>query len=155
MSFARIVKSWKQIYNSAFSNEIEVAPLINLDNLAPSYDEIEEDLEKLDFPEQIINEKKIKINKKNQASIGILNKITAKVSNIKIYSGEEKKIFDLKILNKACHISLPEEDPLIAVYLVVDDLKSENSFSGWMIKDLPSLSIMEHSLYDVWVNDCF
>ena len=88
------------------------------------------------------------------ASIGILNKVTAQVSSVEILSGKEVLVYDLKILNKACHISLPEEKPLIAVYLIVDDLKGANNFSGWMIKDLPSVSSMEHPLYDIWIKDC-
>ena len=27
-------------------------------------------------------------------------------------------------------------------------------FNGWMIKSLPSISSMEHPIYDLWVNDC-
>ena len=51
-------------------------------------------------------------------------------------------------------MSLPEEKLLVGVYLIVDDLKGDNDFSGWMIKDLPSISSMEHPLYDIWVEDC-
>ena len=84
----------------------------------------------------------------------MLNKVTAQVSSIEIPAGEEVLIYDLKVLNKSCHISLPEENPLVAVYLIIDDLKGENNFSGWMVKDLPSISSMEHPLYDIWVKDC-
>ena len=86
--------------------------------------------------------------------MGLLNKVTARVSSIEILSGEEIELHGLRITNKSCHISLPEEKLLVGVYLIVDDLKGDNDFSGWMIKDLPSVSSMEHPLYDIWVKDC-
>ena len=86
--------------------------------------------------------------------MGLLNKVTARVSSIEILSGEEIELYGLRITNKSCHISLPEEKLLVGVYLIVDDLKGDNDFSGWMIKDLPSISSMEHPLYDIWVEDC-
>ena len=140
--------------NYSNSNEIEVAPLINLDEIAPSYDESDENLDNLEIEIEIDNSEEVKTHGKNMASLGILNKVTAQVSNVEIASGEEIELYGLKITNKSCHISLPEEKPLIGVYLIIDDLKGDKGFSGWMIKDLPSISSMEHPLYDIWVNDC-
>ena len=140
--------------NYSNSNEIEVAPLINLDEIVPSYDESDENLDNLELEIEIDNSEGVKAYGKNIASLGILNKVTAQVSNIEIASGEEIELYGLKITNKSCHISLPEEKPLIGVYLIIDDLKGDKGFSGWMIKDLPSISSMEHPLYDIWVNDC-
>ena len=136
------------------SNEIDIAPLLNLDNIAPSYDDFNEDLNDTNIiTEDLLSEGS---NGKNKglALIGVLNKVTAQVSSIEILSGKEVLIYDLKIFNKSCHVSLPEEKPLVAVYLVVDDLNGKNNFSGWMVKDLPSISSMEHPLYDIWVKDC-
>ena len=140
--------------NYSNSNEIEVAPLINLNEIAPSYDELDENLDDFDIAPKINTNKKLESISKSLASIGILNKVTAQVSSIEILSGKEVLVYDLKIINIACYISLPEEKPLIAVYLIVDDLKGANNFSGWMIKDLPSVSSMEHPLYDIWIKDC-
>ena len=136
------------------SNEIEIAPLINLDDITPSYDESNENLDDLELETEIDTNKEFKTNIKNLATLGLLNKITAGVSSIEILSGDEIELYGLKITNKSCHISLPEEKPLVGVYLVVDDLRGDNDFTGWMIKDLPSISSMEHPLYDIWVEDC-
>tara|TARA_B110000444_G_scaffold239131_1_gene253294 strand:- start:267 stop:755 length:489 start_codon:yes stop_codon:yes gene_type:complete len=143
-------------FNVSYSNsiEIEVAPLINLDEIVPSYDESDENLDDLELEIEIDTNKKIKTSIKNLATLGLLNKVTAEVSSIKILSGEEIDLYGLKVINKSCHISLPEDKPLVGVYLIVDDLKGDNDFSGWMIKDLPSISSMEHPLYDIWVEDC-
>lgn len=140
--------------NYSSANEIEVAPLINLNEIAPSYDDLDEDLINLDIPVEVGENNKFYDSNKNSAHIGVLDKVTAEVSSIEILSGEEVLIHDLKIINKSCYISLPEEKPLVAVYLVVEDTKGENNFSGWMVKGLPSVSSMEHPLYDIWVKDC-
>ena len=140
--------------NTVNSNEIDIAPLLNLDNISPSYDDFDENLnDKNIILDDLLSEELVGKNK-DLAFIGVLNKVTAQVSSIEISAGEEVLIYDLKIFNKSCHISLPEEKPLVAVYLVIDDLKGKNNFSGWMVKDLPSISSMEHPLYDIWVKDC-
>ena len=136
------------------TTEIEVAPLINLDDIAPSYDEFDENFESKDLIDTTNRSTSKELDTSKKATIGILNKITAKVSTVEIALGQEKSIYDLLISNKACHISLPEEKPLVAVYLLIKDLKSNVNFSGWMIKDLPSVSSLEHPLYDVWVKNC-
>ena len=136
------------------TTEIEVAPLINLDDIAPSYDDLDENLESKDLIDKMSSSTSKEPDTSKTATIGILNKITAKVSTIEIVLGQEKSIYDLLISNKACHISLPEEKPLVAVYLLIKDLSSNANFSGWMVKDLPSVSSLEHPLYDVWVKNC-
>ena len=140
--------------NTVNSNEIDIAPLLNLDNIAPSYDDFDENLNDTNIILDDLLSEKSGGKSKDLAFIGVLNKVTAQVSSIEIPAGEEVLIYDLKIFNKSCHISLPEEKPLVAVYLVIDDLKGKNNFSGWMVKDLPSISSMEHPLYDIWVKDC-
>ena len=140
--------------NTVNSNEIDIAPLLNLDNIAPSYDDFDENLNDTSIILDDLLIEELGGKKKDLAFIGVLNKVTAQVSSIEIPAGEEVLIYDLKVLNKSCHISLPEENPLVAVYLIIDDLKGENNFSGWMVKDLPSISSMEHPLYDIWVKDC-
>ena len=140
--------------NTVNSNEIDIAPLLNLDNIAPSYDDFDENLNDTNIIQDDLLNEELGGKNKDLAFIGVLNKVTAQVSSIEIPAGEEVLIYDLKIFNKSCHISLPEEKPLVAVYLVIDDLKGKNNFSGWMVKDLPSISSMEHPLYDIWVKDC-
>ena len=140
--------------NTVNSNEIDIAPLLNLDNIAPSYDDFDENLNDTNIILDVLLSDELGGKNKDLAFIGVLNKVTAQVSSIEILAGEEVLIYDLKIFNKSCHISLPEEKRLVAVYLVIDDLKGKNNFSGWMVKDLPSISSMEHPLYDIWVKDC-
>ena len=30
----------------------------------------------------------------------------------------------------------------------------KKTFSGWLFKESPSLNVVEHPIYDVWVKDC-
>ena len=142
------------INNFAYANEIEIdiAPLLNLDDIAPSYDESEEE-DEINVPDIIpeIIAEEISDGDMEFVSIGVLNKVTAQVSLVDVSVGSYALSYDLKIFAKACYVSLPEEKRMTAAYLVIDDLNSENDFSGWMIKSLPSVSSMEHSLYDVWL----
>ena len=34
------------------------------------------------------------------------------------------------------------------------DNKWYRVFSGWLFKNSPSLNVVEHPIYDVWVKDC-
>ena len=88
--------------NYSSANEIEVAPLINLNEIAPSYDDLDEDLIGLDIPVEVGENNKFYDSNKNSAHIGVLDKVTAEVSSIEILSGEEVLIHDLKIINKSC-----------------------------------------------------
>ncbi len=76
----------------------------------------------------------------DDVSIGVLNKVTAHVSLVDASVVSYALSYDLKIFAKACYVSLPEEKRMTAAYLVIDDLNSENDFSGWMIKSLPSVA---------------
>ena len=45
--------------------------------------------------------------------------------------------------------------PEVSVYLNIYDKKNNDKlFAGWMLKTLPSVSSLEHPLYDIWINDC-
>ena len=65
----------------------------------------------------------------------------------------------LYIKVRACRESSPLDQPENAAFLQIWERKSleekaEWIFSGWMFSSNPSLSAMNHSVYDVWVIDC-
>ena len=139
------------------AENIDVAPLINLDEIQPSYDEelidsgiIEKD-QNQDFSIGTYDK-----YEESFAVISLLNKITADVNTLQINLKENYIHDELKIYAIDCYISEPYEKKEIAVYLNIHSKKSmDKIFSGWMIKSLPSISSMEHPIYDIWVNDCF
>ena len=139
------------------AEDVQLGPLINLDQLEPSYDSFDEAIiENKSDNELSENNKSVDENQINFASLSILNKITANVDNLDIELKENFEYGELRIYPIDCYLSSPEEKPEIAVYLnVYHNNKDKKIFSGWMLKTLPSISAIEHPIYDIWVNDCY
>lgn len=60
---------------------------------------------------------------------------------------------------QSCRKAPPIEKPESAAFLQIWEVppgeeKSEWVFSGWMFASSPSLSAMDHPVYDIWVLDC-
>jgi hypothetical protein len=65
----------------------------------------------------------------------------------------------LYIKARACRKASPLDKPENAAFLQIWERKpgeddSQWVFSGWMFSSSPSLSAMDHPVYDVWVIDC-
>ena len=142
--------------NSSAQN-IDELPLINLDELEPSYDEdLGDTIE--DFKNT--NGDLTGLNKNHNQdpfiTISLLNKITAEVKTIDINLKENYLLEDLKIYAIDCYNSEPLEKKETAVYLnIYNRYSMKKIFNGWMIKSLPSVSSMEHPIYDLWVDGCY
>jgi len=140
---------------SAFSEEIQVSPLLKLDEILPSYEEVIDD--ETDFIIDKKNETDMiqESEEKKIVVISILNKITADVSQAKLELKEHFLHDDLKIYPIFCKINEPNERPEVSAYINIYDRKNNKKlFAGWMLKSLPSISSLEHPLYDIWINDC-
>jgi len=87
-----------------------------------------------------------------------LDKITARISTIKVAVGDTVSFGSLQITLRACDKRPPEETPESAAFLQVVEQKPGEQpvtrFSGWMFASSPALSAMEHPVYDLWVLDC-
>ena len=138
------------------AQNIDVAPLLNLDEVQPSYDE--EIINKDNSLTTDLNDRSDSTENKLKESfavISMLNKITAEVRVMDIKLKQFYKFEELKIYAIDCYNSEPFEKKETAVYLNIYKEKSmDKIFNGWMIKSLPSISSMEHPIYDIWVNDC-
>ena len=139
------------------AEDIQLGPLINLDQIEPSYEFFDETIIQNgteDDSSTIItnnNEKEI-----NFASLSVLNKITANVEKLDIKLKKNFNHGELRIYPIDCYLSNPEEKSETAVYLnIYHNSKDQKIFSGWMLKSLPSISAIEHPIYDIWVNDCY
>ena len=139
----------------SIAENIEIAPLISLDQLEPTYDQEEkEDLN--------INENKIpsldtqgEIDREMLVTLKILNKITANVEQIEIKLKENYEYDYLEIYAIDCYQSDKYEKTEKAVYLNIYNREiDEKIFNGWMLKTLPSISSLEHPIYDIWIEDC-
>ena len=146
---------------SAFAeNKITSSPLINLENLKPSFEETEIDNENILSNKQIKNKNKTKNSqiKFNATLIG-LDKITAKSSQIFVKFNEPKKFGHLEIKILKCG-KVENNNTLDDVaYMQVKDLsKNENEkvfiFNGWTFASDPNLTPFDHAIYDLQLVNC-
>ena len=144
-------------------DKILSAPIINLENLEPSYENLENDKENTLDTNTSMKKRNIKDKKKDKIKfvnlIG-LDKITAKTFPIKIKLGETVKFGLLEIKALKCGISNYSEKKSDSVaYLQVKDI-SENQnekvfiFNGWTFSSNPSLAPIDHAIYDIWLVSC-
>ena len=140
---------------SVNSEEVQISPLLNLDEISPSYEEVfDEDLNII-IDESQTRQKSLEVDDVDFVIISILNKITANVLQVKLHLKENYFHDELRIYPIYCKINEPDERPEVSVYLNIYDKKNNDKlFAGWMLKTLPSVSSLEHPLYDIWVNDC-
>lgn len=93
------------------------------------------------------------------ATIGILNKRNGLSRDLKMRPGDAVHIGDAVVRLKACDQTEPwEKDQLTGAFvqLIVHgaDDKWRKVFSGWLFKESPSLNVVPHPIYDVWVKAC-
>ena len=89
-----------------------------------------------------------------------LDKITAKTIPIKVKLGETVKFGLLEIKVLKCGVSKGYDSKKVsAAYLQVKDI-SENQnekvfiFNGWTFSSNPSITPIDHAVYDVWLVGC-
>ena len=94
----------------------------------------------------------------SESILGALNKVSGKISKIKIEDNNETNFGTLKIIVETCNKSLPEDPPENSAFIQIWNQKLDKEeikiFSGWMFSSSPSISALDHAVYDVWVIDC-
>jgi hypothetical protein len=98
------------------------------------------------------------------ATVGLLNKRNNFSQDVVLKTGEAKRIGNVTIKLATCERSLPWESPPDVgafVQVFVEERAAADQplvwrkvFSGWLFKNSPSLNVVEHPVYDVWVKDC-
>ena len=147
-------------------DRIESTPLINLEELSPTFEEDKDVLEKKDEQNSSIendeNFNKEKITKntdKIYINITALDKITAKTLSIKLGIGEKKYFGSLEIIGLKCQLSENNEFNDAVAYLQVKDLAAKDNnqvflFNGWTFASSPTLQSIDHPIYDLWITGC-
>ena len=163
INFVCIVYIFFIFSNLNAEEKILSAPIINLENLEPSYESQENEKDNASSPNTKIKKRDIADKKKddiNFVNLMGLDKITAKTIPIKIKLGETAKFGILEIKALKCGISnSPEAKNNSVAYLQVRDI-SENQnekvfiFNGWTFSSNPSLAPIDHAIYDVWLIGC-
>ena len=94
------------------------------------------------------------------ATIGLLNKRNNVTQDLEMSPGETRRIGAVIIRLQSCERTAPWEMPQETgafVQVHVQNGEGEDFrriFSGWLFKNSPSLNVVEHPIYDVWVKDC-
>ena len=98
------------------------------------------------------------------ATLGLLNKRNNITQTFTIRPGESKRFGNAVVRLASCERTAPWEDPqetgaFAQLYVeeratVREKLAWHKVFSGWLFKNSPSLNVVEHPVYDVWVKDC-
>ena len=147
-------------------DKIESVPLINLEELSPTFEEDKDELDKveeknvnLNVTESISKKTKIKKNDKIYIHITALDKITGKTSAISLAVGEKNFFGPLEINALKCQLSENNESLDTVAYLQVKDLSIKDNnqvflFNGWTFASSPTLQSIDHPIYDLWITGC-
>jgi len=102
--------------------------------------------------------------KERVATIALLNKRNNLSQDLKMKPGEARRVGNIVIRVQACEKTAPweydpEEGAFVQVYVqerpdVNSPLAWHKIFSGWLFKNAPSVNVVEHPIYDVWVKSC-
>ena len=142
-------------------DKITTSPLINLENLKPSYEEQEVDRVKKNSNQIILKNKKKTLPNKGITIINLmgLDKITAKTSEVNIKVGEVKNFGLLEIKAIKCVKTKNKIKNEEVAYIQVKDLSDNQDekifvFNGWTFSSTPSLTPIDHPVYDIWLIGC-
>ncbi len=164
--FFSFIFTMLNITSSFAADKIESVPLINLEELSPTFEEDKDILEKkeeindaLKYNESLIKKKSAKKTDKIYINIKALNKITAKTSSIKLAIDEKKFFGSLEIKALKCQLSEKNEFTDTIAYLQVKDLDAKDNnqvflFNGWTFASSPTLESIDHPIYDLWITGC-
>lgn len=112
----------------------------------------------LAFPKISFSEDEIKVfedSKLKFAVIRILDKISAKSKLIEFELKKEVKLNEnISIKAYQCWKSPSYKAPETKILLKVSDDENKTIFFGWLFASSPSISGIEHSIYDIVAIDC-
>ena len=128
----------------------------------PVETEIPEELEGVELPEIVAEDAGIGTPMEERvATIGLLNKRNNLSQELELTPGEQRRVGDVIIRLRACERTAPwemEKDEGAFVQVLVRERGTQSEFrrvfSGWLFKNKPSINVVEHPIYDVWVKSC-
>ena len=148
------------LFNSLSAEQkITTSPLINIEEIKPSFEESNDENEKISLEKNLKEKKDIKSLKSSQAILIGLDKITAKSSEITLDLNVSKKFGPLEIKILKCgKVKVNNSFDSVAYMQVKDLTKNENEkvfiFNGWTFASDPSLTPFDHAIYDLQLVNC-
>ena len=144
---------------SIAEQKITSTPLLNIDKIKPSFENLEEGNENTLSGKNLKEKKNFTNLKSSQAIIIGLDKITAKSSKLIVNLNESKKFGPLEIKILKCgQVKVNNKIDSVAYMQVKDLTKNENEqvfiFNGWTFASDPSLTPFDHAIYDLQLLNC-
>ena len=139
-------------------NKITASPLINIQEIKPSFETLEEENES-NTTQNLKEKRDNKPLRSFQAILIGLDKITAKSSELVINLNESKKFGPLEIKILKCgKVKINNKVDSVAYMQVKDLTKNDNEkvfiFNGWTFASDPSLTPFDHAIYDLQLVNC-
>jgi hypothetical protein len=89
------------------------------------------------------------------ARLQALDKVNAQAAVLTVKVGQSATFGSLTITVKSCVVRPPDQPADAAAYLDVTDSHPDSPpFDGWLLSQEPSVSMMEHPIYDIRVAGC-
>ena len=147
------------IKTSFAEQKVTLSPLINIDDIKPSFEELDEKNESINSSQILKEKKNVKKLKSSQAILIGLDKITAKSSELVVNLNENKTFGPLEIKILKCgKVKVNNKIDSVAYMQVKDLTKNDNEqvfiFNGWTFASDPSLTPFDHAIYDLQLVNC-
>ena len=144
---------------SLADDKITSSPLINVEHIKPSFEELEIENENTNYNLNFKEKKNDSDLKSSQAILIGLDKITAKSLELVVNLNESKKFGPLEIKILKCgKVKLNNKIDSVAYMQVKDLTKGDNEqvfiFNGWTFASDPSLTPFDHAIYDLKLLNC-
>jgi hypothetical protein len=89
------------------------------------------------------------------AKLQALDKVNAQATTMTVKVGQSATFGSLTIAVKSCMVRPPDRPADAAAYLDVTDSHPDSpGFDGWLLANEPSVSMLQHPIYDIRVVGC-
>ena len=139
--------------------KVTLSPLINIDDIKPSFEVLDEKNDNTNSRQSLKEKKDVKKLESSQAILIGLDKITAKSSELVVNLNENKKFGPLEIKILKCgRVEINNKIDSVAYMQVKDLSKNDNEkvfiFNGWTFASDPNLTPFDHAIYDLQLINC-
>ena len=139
--------------------KIVTTPLINVDEIKPSFENLDESNESITSNKKLKEKRSSQNLKSSQAVLIGLDKITAKSIKLIVNLNESKQFGPLEIKILKCgKVKVNNRVDSVAYMQVKDLTKNDNEqvfiFNGWTFASDPSLTPFDHAIYDLQLLNC-
>jgi hypothetical protein len=89
------------------------------------------------------------------AQLQALDKVNAQTSTLSVKVGQSATFGSLTITVKSCVVRPPDQPADAAAFVSVTDSHPDSEgFNGWLLENEPTVSIMQHPIYDLRITGC-